>query len=269
MKKILTVFIISLISQLFTLSSFAGSDGSLEIHNKNDAKAQNREVKDCFETVNRGIFAFNQGLDKIFFKPIAKGYRYLPKPIRSGTSNALSNLSNVVTIPNNILQGQFKEAGLNTLRFSINSTLGIAGIFDVASYYGLSKLDKEDYGQTLGAWGIEEGCYFVLPVLGPTTVRDSLGSLVNFSGGDAWYNVTVANNTKYFENSDYYYSRLTAGVDFRAKNLEAFKSLENNSLDLYASVRSLYLQDRKRKIQNLDETTETMNDDDWEEIDSQ
>ena len=155
------------------------------------------------------------------------------------------------------------------MRFSINSTLGIAGIFDVASYYGLKKLDKEDYGQTLGTWGVKEGCYFVLPVLGPTTVRDTLGSVVNFSGGDAWYNVTVANNTKYFENSDYYYSRLTAGIDFRAKNLEAFKSLENSSLDLYASVRSLYLQDRNRKILNIDETTETLNDDDWEEIDTQ
>ena len=118
---------------------------------------------------------YRNGLDKIFFKPIAKGYRYLPKPIRSGTSNALSNLSNVVTVPNNILQGQIKEASINALRFSINSTLGIAGIFDVASYYGLKKLDKEDYGQTLGTWGIKEGCYFVLPVLGPTTVRDSLG----------------------------------------------------------------------------------------------
>ena len=178
-------------------------------------------------------------------------------------------MSNVVTIPNNILQGQFKEAGINTLRFSINSTLGIAGIFDVASYYGLNKLDKEDYGQTLGTWGVKEGCYFVLPVLGPTTVRDTLGSLVNFGGGDAWYNVTIANDTKYFENSDYYYSRLTAGVDFRAKNLEAFDSLEKNSIDLYASVRSLYLQDRKRKILNSSETTETMNDDDWEEIDTQ
>ena len=171
----------------------------------------------------------------------------MPKPIRSGTSNALSNLSTVVTVPNNILQGQIKEAGINALRFSINSTLGIAGIFDVASYYGLNKLDKEDYGQTLGTWGVKEGCYFVLPVLGPTTIRDSIGSIANFSGGDAWYNVTVANNTEYFENSDYYYSRLTAGVDFRAKNLEAFDSLEKNSLDLYASVRSLYLQDRKRK----------------------
>ena len=267
MKKILIFIIVTVISQVYILSSHAGSDGSLEMTSKEEE--QNSEVKDCFETVNRGIFKFNQGLDKIFFKPIAKGYRYLPKPIRSGTSNALSNLSNVVTIPNNILQGQFKEAGLNTLRFSINSSLGIAGIFDVASYYGLNKLNKEDYGQTLGTWGVKEGCYFVLPVLGPTTVRDSLGSLANFAGGDAWYNVTIANNTKYFENSDYYYSRLTAGVDFRAKNLEAFDSLENNSMDLYASVRSLYLQDRKRKILNSNETTETMNDDDWEEIDTQ
>ena len=100
-------------------------------------------------------------------------------------------------------------------------------------------------------------------------MRDTLGSFANFSGGDAWYNITIANDTKYFENSDYYYSRLTAGIDFRAKNLEAFDSLENNSIDLYASVRSLYLQDRKRKIQNSDEITETMNDDDWEEIDNQ
>ena len=266
MKKILIITIF-LVSQLITLNVFAGSDGTLEI--KNETKESTSEVKDCFETVNRGIFAFNQGLDKIFFKPIAKGYRHLPKPIRSGTSNALSNLSNVVTVPNNILQGQIKEAGINALRFSINSTLGIAGIFDVASYYGLNKLDKEDYGQTLGTWGVKEGCYFVLPVLGPTTIRDSLGSIANFSGGDAWFNITVANDTKYFKNSDYYYSRLTAGVDLRAKNYEAFNSLEKNSLDLYASVRSLYLQDRKRKILNLDETTETMNDDDWEEIDTQ
>ena len=267
MKKFLTLFIVLLVSQIVSVNVLAGSDDTLEIKNKQNK--QSTEVKDCFETVNRGIFAFNQGLDKIFFKPIAKGYKYLPKPIRSGTSNALSNLSNVVTVPNNILQGQLKEAGINTLRFSINSTLGIGGIFDVASYYGLNKLDKEDYGQTLGTWGVKEGCYFVLPVLGPTTVRDAMGSIVNFSGGDAWYNVTVANNTKYFENSDYYYSRLTAGVDFRAKNLEAFESLEKSSLDLYASVRSLYLQDRFRKVRNIDETTQTLSDDDWEELDSQ
>ena len=269
MKKILSIFFITFFSQIIFLNVFAGSDGSIKLNKNENSNNNTADVKDCFETINRGIFAFNQGLDKVFFKPVAKGYRYLPKPIRSGTSNALSNLSNVVTIPNNILQGQLKEAGINTLRFSINTTLGIAGIFDVASYYGLNKLDKEDYGQTLGKWGVKEGCYFVLPVLGPTTVRDSLGSLANFSGGDAWYNVTVGNNTKYFEDSDYYYSRLTAGVDFRAKNLESFDSLEKNSLDLYASVRSLYLQDRTRKINNIKKTTETLNDDDWEEIDTQ
>ena len=107
-----------------------------------------------------------------------------------------------------------------------------------------------------------------MPVLGPTTVRDTLGSIANLTGGDPWYNVTIGADTKFFENSDYYYSRLAIGVDFRAKNLEAFDNLEKNSLDLYASVRSLYLQDRKRKIQNSDEITETMNDDDWEEIDT-
>ena len=93
--------------------------------------------------------------------------------------------------------------------------------------------------------------------------------MVNIAGGDAWYNVTVANDTQYFNEADYWLSRLTSGVDFRAKNLESFDSLEKNSIDLYASVRSLYIQDRQRKIKNLDKTTETLSDDDWEELDSQ
>ena len=265
MNKIFSILIIILFSQFQVLNAMAASDGEVEISSKKSNAQQ--EVKDCFESVNRGIFAFNQGLDKVLFKPLAKGYRKLPQPIRSGTSNALSNLGNVVTIPNNILQGQVKDASMNSLRFIINSTLGIAGIFDVASYYGIEKRDKEDYGQTLGALGVDEGCYFVLPVLGPTTVRDSIGSLANVVGGDAWYNVTVANNTQYFNESDYYLTRVLSGVDFRAKNLEAFDSLESTSIDLYASIRSLYLQDRQRKIQNLDQATETMSDDDWEEID--
>tara|TARA_B100002051_G_C16666215_1_gene601885 strand:+ start:264 stop:995 length:732 start_codon:yes stop_codon:yes gene_type:complete len=242
----------------------ADSDGEVEITSK---KNDDQEVKDCFESLNRGIFSFNQGLDKVIFKPLSKGYRKLPQPVRSGTSNALSNLGSVVTIPNNILQGQVKDASINTLRLIVNSTLGIAGIFDVASYYGLEKRDKEDYGQTLGKWGVGEGCYFVLPVLGPTTVRDSIGSLASISGGNAWYNVTVANDTQYFNEADYYLSQALSGIDFRAKNLESFDSLEKTSIDLYASIRSLYLQDRKRKINNLNEVTETMSDDDWEEID--
>jgi len=265
MKKYFKIVVILLFSNILLSIANASSDGKLELKSKSNSG----EINDCFEKVNRGIFAFNQGLDKVIFKPLATGYRKLPQPIRSGASNALGNLGNVVTIPNNILQGQIKDAGVNTFRFVINTTLGIGGLFDVASYYGLEKRDKEDYGQTLGTWGVGEGCYFVLPVLGPTTVRDSVGSLVNVMGGDAWYNVTIANDTQYFNEADYYLSRITSGVDFRAKNLESFDSLEKTSLDLYASVRSLYLQDRRKKIQNIDEITETLNDDDWEEVDSQ
>jgi len=267
MKRILSLILIILLSQ-FQIVNFAtaGQDGTLTLNDKNKSQG---EIKECFEKLNRGMFAFNQGLDKALFKPLAKGYRTLPKPVRSGTSNVLSNITNVVTIPNNILQGNVKDAGINSLRLIINTTLGIFGIFDVAEYYGIQKLEKEDYGQTLGHWGVEEGCYIVLPVLGPSTVRDTIGSLANFVGGDAWYNITVAKDTQYFSEADYYLSRIGDGVDFRAKNLEAFDSLEKNSLDLYASVKSLYLQDRERKIKNIDETTETMNDDDWEELDSQ
>ena len=126
MKKFLKIFLVLILSQVLNINVFAGSDGTLEL--KNNSKDKNTEVKDCFETVNRGIFAFNQGLDKIFFKPIAKGYRYLPKPIRSGTSNALSNLTNVVTVPNNILQGNFNQLGHSIGSFAINTTVGIFGI---------------------------------------------------------------------------------------------------------------------------------------------
>ena len=128
---------------------------------------------------------------------------------------------------------------------------------------------KEDYGQTLGTWGVGNGCYLVLPILGPSTVRDSIGTLTSVLGGDPWYNVTVKNDTRYFKDSDYYVSKGTDGINFRSKNIEAFDNLETNSMDFYASVRSLYLQDRIRKIENSSEITETMNDDDWEEIDTQ
>ena len=228
---------------------------------------EEKQVKDCFEKINRATFAFNMALDKVLFRPVAIGYRKLPSPIRTGTSNALSNLSNLVTIPNNILQGDLKAAGNNTIRLIINTTLGIVGIFDPANALGFEKLEKEDFGQTFGAMGIGEGCYLVLPVIGPSTVRDAVGSLVSLSGGDAWYNVTVKNDTQYFKESDYYFSRLTEGVDFRAKNLESFDSLEKTSVDFYATVRSLYLQDRKRKIKNLKVKTDTLDDSDWESID--
>ena len=246
---------------LLSTSAFAGSDGQNEL-----SKNSNGEVKDCFETINRGVFAFNEGLRKIVFQPLAKGYLYLPSPVRSGTSNMLNNLTNVVTIPNNLLQGEFGLAAKNTARFTVNTTIGILGIFDPATKMGLDDYNKEDYGQTLGTWGFREGCYIVLPVLGPSTARDALASIATFSGGDAWYNVTVRNDTHYVSDFDYYFSRGARGVDFLAKNLGSLDNLEENSIDFYASVKSLYLQERRQQIANADEITETFDDSDWEEI---
>ena len=261
MKKIL---ITSLISLMLATNVSAGTDGENNLSKKNSG-----EVKDCFESVNRATFKFNQVLDGVIFEPVAKTYRVLPSPVRAGTGNALDNLSTLVTIPNNILQGEFKKAGVNTGRFIVNTTVGIVGIFDVAKKIGFPEYEKEDYGQTLGVMGVGEGCYIVLPVLGPFTVRDTVGSFANVMGGDAWYNVSVANDTQHFSNSDYWTSRVGTGINFRAKNIDSFNNLEKNSMDFYASVRSLYLQDRQRKIENSKATTETMDDGDWEEIESQ
>ena len=117
--------------------------------------------------------------------------------------------------------------------------------------------------------GVGPGCYLVLPVLGPSTVRDTVGSLANVVGGDPWYNVTVANDTQHFSDIDYWGTRVMTGIDFRAKNLDSFENLENNSMDFYASVRSLYFQDSQKKIANSKEVTTTMSDSDWSELDTQ
>ena len=130
---------------MLTFNVSAGTDGENSLSKKGDG-----EVKDCFESLNRGSFALNQKLDRSIFKPVAKGYRALPSPIRTGTNNALVNLSSLITIPNNVLQGEFKTAGINTGRFVINTTVGILGIFNVAKKMGFSDYVKEDYGQTLG-----------------------------------------------------------------------------------------------------------------------
>ena len=218
--------------------------------------------------MKRGIFAFNQVLDQTIIEPLAKGYRYLPSPIREGTSNALNNISLVVTIPNNLLQGDIMLAGKNSARFIVNTTIGILGIFDPASNMVLNDYEKEDWGQTLATWGVGSGCYIVLPVLGPSTLRDTTASLINYVGGDAWYNITVDEDTHYVSDFDYYASRGLSGVDFRAKNIESFDNLEKNSIDFYASVKSLYLQDRKRRILNSDQVIDTLDDSDWDEIET-
>ena len=234
-----------------------------------NSKKSPGKVRDCFESLNRATFSLNQGLDKIIFKPVAKSYRSLPSSVRAGTSNALINVSSLITIPNNILQGEFKTAGINAGRFVVNTTIGIIGIFDVAEKMGFSEYEKEDYGQTLGKWGVGAGCYIVLPVLGPSTVRDTFGSFINVLGGDPYYNASTHGNNEYLSDSIYMTTKVLSGVDFRAKNLESIDNLEKNSLDFYASVRSLYLQDRQQKIVNSNPTIEIMYEGDWEEVESQ
>ncbi len=258
LKKIVIIIITTL---TLTLNVNAASDGNL-ILKKNDPA----EIEDCSEGFNRASFALNQTLDKTIFKPVAKLYKSLPSPVRTGTSNFLDNLSNLVTIPNNILQGEFKKAGVNSGRFVINTTIGILGLADAAEAMGFTKYEKEDYGQSLAIAGIGPGCYLVLPVLGPSTARDTVSSVANFTGGDAWYNVTVKNDTQYFSDFDFYSTKATSGVDFRAKNYNSIENLEKNSLDFYASVKSLYLQDRQQKILNTSKIINTQNDSDWEEF---
>ena len=235
----------------------------------NLSKKSPSEVKDCFEGLNRATFSLNQGLDKAIFKPVAKGYRKLPSSVRNGTSNALTNISSLITIPNNVLQGEFKKAGINTGRFVVNTTVGVLGIFDMATKMDFPEYEKEDYGQTFGAWGIGPGCYVVLPILGPSTVRDTFGSFVNVMGGDPYYNASTHGNNEYLNDSLYRTTKIVSAVDFRAKNLDSIDNLEKNSMDFYASVRSLYLQDREQKITNSNPTIEIMYEGDWEEMETQ
>ena len=137
MFKKITVIVITTFALITSVN--ASSDGELLLKKNNPA-----QVKECWEGFNRASFALNQGLDKVIFKPVASVYRKLPTPIKSGVSNSLDNLSNVVTIPNNILQGEFAKAGVNTGRFVINTTAGILGLFDVASKMGFDEYVKED-----------------------------------------------------------------------------------------------------------------------------
>ena len=267
-RRIIYISIFALLLQTNVVS--AGTTGSEELKGSGSQDT----ASECFEGFSRAMFKFNHVLDRAIFEPVAKGYRALPSPVRRGTGNIVDNLRSLLTFSNNILQGDFHNAGNTAGRFVINSTVGILGIWDPAAALGLEEKGKEDFGQTMGVWGTNSGCYFVLPILGPTTVRDSVGIVGNFFL-DPVYHVThnseihngLVGNSNYSEHN-YYYYRGTGAVDFRAKNIESFDSLEKNSIDLYASMKSLYLQNRKKKIANSKSAVETQDDSDWEEIDS-
>ena len=261
-------FVIILISIFLSFNAIAASDGELVLSENEKPK----KIKDCFEKLNRVTFSFNQGLDKAIIKPIAEGYKNLPDPIQKGTGNAVKNLSTLITIPNNVLQGDVRSAIINTGRLVVNTTVGLLGIVDVANKMGFPKYEKEDYGQTLGKWGVGPGCYLVLPVLGPSTIRDTAGSFANVLGGDPWYNASVHGNNEYLNESVFVTSKALNGIQFRANNIESLDNLEKNSVDFYASVKSLYLQDRENKIENQNRGNIEViykNEEDWEEIDSQ
>jgi len=267
-KKIIKLSIFLFLLQIS--SAYAGSEDNEKLKNTTEQNSAN----ECFEGFSRAMFKLNYGLDKAIFQPVAKGYRALPNPIRKGTGNAVNNLRSLLTFSNNILQGDFRKAGDTAGRFVINTTVGILGIFDPATKLGLEDHGKEDFGQTLGVWGTKSGCYFVLPILGPTTTRDAIG-LVGNTILDPVYQIThnteisngVVGNGNYAEHN-YYYYRGTGAIDFRSKNIESFDSLEKNSIDLYASIKSLYLQERILKIKNSKNSPKKNNDSDWEEIDS-
>ena len=223
-----------------------------------------KSAEECFERTSRAIFKFNMALDDAVLEPIAKGYNKLPNPIRSGTSNFTSNISTLLSIPNNILQGNINQLGHSVGSFAINSTVGILGFLNPAERIGL-KPYKEDVGQTLGSYGIGTGCYFVLPFFGPTTARDSVG-LIADTFVDPFAHVTLREKELLGASGstiDYYSVRATSVVDFRADNDANFESLEKNSIDLYSSYKSIYLQDRENKIRNSIEDQ-----DDWGNLDN-
>ena len=223
-----------------------------------------KSAEECFEKTSRAIFKFNMAVDDVILEPIAKGYNKLPDPLKKGTNNFTSNIGTLLSIPNNILQGNLKQLGHSVGSFAINSTVGVFGLLNPAEKIGL-KPNKEDVGQTLGSYGIGPGCYFVLPILGPTTTRDSIGLLAD-TFVDPFAHVTLRENELLSTSGntlDYYSVKATSTIDFRAKNETNFESLEKNSIDLYSSFKSIYLQDRENKIKNsIDE------EDDWGNLDN-
>ncbi|WP_273538790.1 VacJ family lipoprotein [Pseudomonas sp.] len=194
--------------------------------------------EDPWEGFNRTMFAFNDKVDTYALKPLAEGYRAVtPQFLEDGIHNVFSNVGDVRTLTNNLLQGKFRDAGIDTSRILFNSTFGLLGFFDVASKMGLPRND-EDFGQTLGAWGLDSGPYLVLPFLGPSTVRDAFSRVP-----DAYLNV--------YPYMDHVPTRNTTlgvdALDTRASLLSAEKLIQG---DKYVFIRNIYLQNREFKVKD-------------------
>jgi phospholipid-binding lipoprotein MlaA len=239
------IFIIIMLSSLLTSNSYATSE--------------------CFEKVSRASFKFNMGFDRMILEPVAKGYNKLPEPIRKGTSNFTSNIATLLSIPNYALQGNAKGTVDATASFLINSTIGVLGFGNPAAALGF-EAQKEDVGQTLGAYGVKSGCYFVLPILGPTTARDSLGMVAD-TFVDPFSIVTLREKEMLGISGskiDYFSVKGVNAIDFRGDNVTNFDSLKKNSIDVYSSMKSIYIQDRENKINNSKSSDEN----EWGSLDN-
>ena len=201
--------------------------------------------KDPLESVNRAVYKFNDVADKAVIKPVATAYKKVtPSPIRRGVSNFFNNLGSITTVLNNILQLKFANAFSEAGRFVINSTFGIAGIIDVASMDNIP-VHKEDFGQTLGHWGVGNGAYLVLPFLGPSTVRDTTGFVFDSTTSDP---ITYTHNIGEIR----LHNQLRAAqfLDKRTQLLDASDLIDDAALDPYAFMRDAYLQRRASQVQD-------------------
>lgn len=197
------------------------------------------DPEDPFESFNRAMYSFNDTLDKAVLKPVAEGYNaVLPDPVNKGISNFFNNIDDIVVIFNDLLQLKIEQAASDTARVFFNTTIGIFGFFDVASGMELAK-HNEDLGQSLGYWGIDTGPYLVLPILGPSNIRDTVGLV-----GDSY--VDPMNGVK--PDSDRNWLIVVEGVDTRAGLLSTSKVLEEAALDPYLFVRDAYLQHRQNQV---------------------
>ena len=205
------------------------------------------EIYDPLEGINRAVFGFNNVADKLILEPTAKGYKKLPAPIQSGVGNFISNLKLPLVALNQLLQGQGKNAAESTGRFLVNSTVGIFGLIDVADDFGLEQ-KEEDFGQTLATWGIGDGFYIVLPLFGPSNLRDTTGMVMTMM-------TDPVNLYASREGESWAIPLRTAAnaVDQRSQIIDEVNALRDNSVDYYAAVRSSYYQNRKAAIMNTDD----------------
>lgn len=228
------------------------------------ALAAYRANNDPFEPLNRKVFAFDQGLDRAIIRPAAETYvNLVPGPFRDGIHNFLANFAEPLVLANNLLQAQFGRAGITTERFIVNSTIGVAGLSDYAGRHGLHR-QVGDFGQTLYTWGFPSGPYLMLPLFGPSNPRDGIGQGVDLFGDPFRY---VARRYNY-PNVVTTGKVVVEGVDLRARNLETFDEMKKESIDFYATLRSLFRQNRASELRGGGLATASPADDLYSDPDS-